>query len=592
LPDRQAAHLALAQATDRELDPDRRAWHLAAAAPGADEAVAAELERSADRARARGGMAAAAAFLQRSVALTSEPARRAGRALAAAQADLQAGAFDSALELLATAAAGPQEELQRAHVELLRGQIAFAASAGSDAPALLLKAARRLESLDLALARETYLDAWAAALFAGRAASTGHVREVSRAALSAPRPPGAPRSSDLLLEGLSVLVIQGRAAAAPLLRRATHAFAEGETTVAEGLRWGWQAAIGALMLWDADGWHAVTARQLQSIRDAGLLVHLPIYLNSLGISATWRGDFAAASGLVAEADAIAEATGTLFARYAAALLASFRGREDEASALIDAEVANASAAGQGVGIQFCQFVSAVLHNGLGDYGKALLEAQRASEETPELYVSAWALPELIEAATRTGNHRQAAKAFKHLSEATNVGETDWGLGLLARSRALLAPDENAERSYRGAIDRLRRTPFRPELARAHLVYGEWLRRAGRRTDARAQLRTAHEQFTSIGMEAFAERARRELSATGETARKRTPEARDELTAQEVQIAELARSGLSNPEIAARLFLSARTVEYHLRKVYAKLAISSRHQLHAALSDLQQAARVA
>jgi len=593
LPDRRAAHLALAEVTDRDRDPDRRAWHLAAAAGGPDEAVAAELERSAGRARARGGLAAAAAFLQRAVALTAEPGPRAGRALAAADASLQAGAFDAALELVATAEAGPLDDLQRAQVSLLSGQVAFAAGAVGEAPALLLQAARQFEPLDGGLARQTYLDAWTAAAFAGRFAQDGNLRDVSRAARSAPSPPDPPAPHDLLLDGLAVLVTDGRAAAAPMLRRVARIFAEDEIATEEGLRWGWVAATGPSVLWDVENSQSILLRQLQSARETGLLVHLLRYVNMLGILATWCGDFAEAASLVAEGHAIAEATGTRFAPHAAVILAGFRGSEAEATRLIEVVTKDARAAGQGVGIKWCQLVSGILYNGLGRYEKALEDARQASEQQPELYVSAWALPEMIEAASRTGQTQVAADALDRLAEATSISQTDWGPGIHARSRALLSDGEDADASYREAIERLGRTRLRPELARAHLLYGEWLRRERRRADACAQLRTAHDMFDAIGMKAFAERARRELRATGETARKRTAVAmNEELTGQEAQIARLARDGLSNPEIGARLFISARTVQYHLGKIFAKLEISSRLQLQRALPDDANAARLA
>ncbi|HTU84643.1 MAG TPA: AAA family ATPase [Solirubrobacteraceae bacterium] len=579
--DRRAAHLALAEVTDREVDPDRRAWHLAAAAIGPDEEVAAELERSAGRAQARGGVAAAAAFLNRSVVLTREPARRTERALVAAQAHLQAGSFDAALRLLATAEAGPMDELRRAQVELLRGQIAFASTAGGEAPELLLKAARRIEPLDIALARETYLDAWGAALFASDLAQGADVREVSRAAIAPPQRKLAPRPSDMLLDGLAVAVTRGGAAAASELRRASSVFAEGEIGMAEGLRWGWLATFAPLMLWDEESWHKLLARQLQAVRDAGLLVHLPNYLHSFGGNLAWRGDFATAASLISEADAAAEATGSRFARYAAVVLAGLRGTEADARAVIDVEVKNASAAGQGLLIQVCQWVSGTLYNGLGRYEEALEEARRCSEAAAPV-ISAWSLPELIEAAARTGKAQLAGEALEQLAQATGAGGTDWGLGVLARSRALISDGDAAHGSYGEAIERLGRTRLRPELARAHLLYGEWLRHEGRRADAREQLRAAHDQFTSIGMEAFAERARKELQATGDTVRLHAVKTRDELTAQERQIAELARDGLSNPDIGARLFLSPRTVEWHLRHVFAKLGIRSRRDLASAL----------
>jgi len=591
-PERRAAHRALAEVTDRDGDPDRRAWHLAAAASGPDEEVAAELERSAGRAQARGGMAAAAAFLRRAAEFTREPALRAERALAAAQASLQAGALDAAAELLAMAVATPLDELQQARAALLRGQIAFASGGGNDAPALLVKAAKQLEPLDAALARQTYLDAWLAAMFAGRFAGAGDLHEVSSAARAAPPPAGAPGPSDLLLDGLAVLVTEGRTEAAPLLRRAARIFAEEEISMTERLRWGFLAVVAAIMVWDEQHWHTIEVRQLRSCREAGLLAQLVIYVNSMAILKTWSGDFGAAAGLVAEAEDIAAATGTRFASFASLWLAGFRGAEAGAVPLIEAVIKDSRATGQGLAVQESQRLSAVLYNGLGRYESAVTHAQQASEQAPELFTAMWVLPELIEAASRTGQTQLAAGALGRLAEATGVAQTDWGQGIYARSRALLSDGEDAETSYREAIDRLSRTPLRPELARAHLLYGEWLRRAGRRTDARVQLHTAHGMFDEIGMEAFAERAGRELLASGETVRKRTAEAHDQLTPQETQIAHLARAGMSNPEIAAQLFLSVRTVEWHLRKVFTKLGIRSRLQLQRALPDSTSAGPLA
>jgi DNA-binding CsgD family transcriptional regulator len=582
LPERRAAHRALAEVTDRERDPGRRAWHLAAAAPGPDEQVAAELEWSAGQAQARGGMAAAAAFLQRSVELTADPHRRSGRALAAAQASLRAGVFDAAAELLTTAAEEPLDELKQARGDLLRGQLAFASSAGSDAPALLVKAAKRLEPLDAALARQAYLDAWGAALFAGRFAGADDLHEVARAAGAAPPPAGLPRASDLLLDGFTALITEGRAKAAPVLRRAARVFAEEEDTAEEDARQGWLASSAAIMVWDEEYWHGVVTRQLQSAREAGLLVHLPLMLQSMAVLAGWRGDFPAAASLIAEAEGIMAATGSGFGRYAAQFLAALTGREAEARRLIEAEGTAARAACQGAGVQWSQWVSAVLCNGLGRYEMALAEARQAAGQAPELHVSAWALPELIEAASRRRQTRLAADALARLAEATGVGQADWGQGIYARCRALLSDGENAEGCYREAIERLSRTSLRPELARAHLLYGEWLRRGDRRSDAREQLRTAHDTFDAIGMEAFAERARRELRAAGETVRRHARDPHGGLTPQEARIARLARSGLSNPEIAARLFLSSRTVQYHLSKVFTKLGISSRRDLRRVL----------
>jgi len=584
--DRQAVHGALAEVTDPVADPDRRAWHRAQAVAGPDEEVAAELEHSAGRAQARGGLAAAAAFLERSVLLTVDPARYAERTLAAAQANLQAGAFDKAVELLASAEAGTLDEFASARVDLLRGQIAFASGLGSDAPPLLLKAAKRLEPLSLELARETYLSAWMAALFAGRFAGAGDLLEVSRAARGL-APTHSARPVDLVLDGLTLLVTDGPTAAAPALRQAASVFASADITAEEELRWGWFAQGAASAVWDDDRWRAMLLRQVQLARDVGALDQLPIDLGALGTDAAWRGDFAAAAALIAETEAVCAATGSRSAPFAAMLLASLRGDQAEAAPLIEATIAEATAGGQGIAVTYAHWAAAILYNGLGRYADALAAAGQASQDTPALFMAMWALPELIEGATRTGHDQLATDALARLTETTQAGQTDFGLGIEVRSRALVSNGEAAEACYREAIDRLGRTQLRPELARAHLLYGEWLRREGRRADARLQLRTAHEMLTAMGAEAFAERARRELLATGETVRRRTPETLNELTAQEASIARLARDGRTNPEIGAQLFLSARTVEWHLRKVFTKLGVSSRRELPGALANLGQ-----
>jgi len=581
--DRQAVHSALAEATDAEAAPDRRAWHRAKAAAGPDEEVAAELERSADRAQARGGLAAAAAFLERSVLLTADPARRAERTLAAARANLQAGAFGAAAELVADAEAGSLDEMQSARADLLRGEIVFASGMGSDAPPLLLKAAKRLEPLDAGLARETYLTAWIAALFAGRLAGAGDLVEVSRAALALPVPADQPHPADLVLAGLATVVTGGPAVAAPTLRRAISAFNDAEMSVAEELRWGWFAQAAASALWDDDAWRTMLARQVQLARDAGALDQLPITLGALGTAVAWTGDFAAAAALVAEADAVCEATGSRAAPFAAMMLASLRGRQAEATPLIEATIAGATAGGQGIAVAYAHWVAAIGHNGLGRYADALGAATQASEDTSTLYIAMWALSELIEAAARSGNGHLGTGALERLADFTRAGGTDFGLGVEARSRALLSEGQTAEGLYREAIDRLGRTKLRPELARAHLLYGEWLRRQKRRADARAQLRIAHDLLAGMGMEAFAERARHELLATGETVRKRTVETVSALSAQEAHIARLAIEGHTNAEIGAQLFLSVRTVEWHLRKIFTKLGIASRRELRDAMS---------
>jgi DNA-binding CsgD family transcriptional regulator len=586
---RRATHLVLAQETDRDADPDRRAWHLAAAAAGPDEDVAGELERSADRAKARGGQAAAAAFLQRAVALSSDPVRRADRALTAAQASLGAGAFDVARRLLTVAEAGPVDETRRARIDLLGAEIVFAQRRGSDAPLLLLEAATKLEPLDVRLARDTYLDAWGAALFAGHLASAGgSLRDVSKAAASAPDPTQGGLPRDTLLDGLALLFTEGAQAAAPALRRAIGMFKSGDASAEEVLRWGWLAARGAIWLWDFDSGLEIPRRAVQLARDSGALEVLAVANNVCGQSAAWGGDFELAVLMVAEVEAVKEATGSRIGPYAAISLVGLRGREAEASALIERVIQGAAASGQGTAVQYAHWANAVLMNGLGRYEEARAAAERATEGTPEFFAATWALCELIEASTRTGHVQEARSALARLGEQTAWTDADWAHGIHACSRALVSEGEIAEHAYREAVSRLGQTRIRPQLARAHLLYGEWLRREHRRVDARAELRAAHKMFADIGMEAFAARASRELISTGEKMRRRVPETRDDLTPQERQIALLARDGHSNPEIGAQLFLSPRTVEWHLRNVFAKLGIRSRHELSRALPSSEQA----
>lgn len=580
--ERHAAHLALAEVIDRDADPDRRAWHLAAAASGPDEAVALELEHSADRARTRGGLAASAAFLDRAVTLTAEPARRAPRAIIAAAANLHAGAFPEAARLLSTAQAGPLDKFQQAQVDRLKGQIAFASTMGGEAPQLLLSAAQRLEELDANLARETYLDAWAAALFAGRTAAGVDLAEVSRAGRSFSAGRGLCAPSACLLDALSRLVIDGPTTAGMRLRGASRAFAEGGHQQTESFRWGWMTTIPATMLWEEENWSAAAAHRVSEARDVGALGQLPLNLTASAVLSVWRGEFGDAEAAIAEAEAVTEATGTHHVPYGASLLAGWRGREPHATALIKSTVHAAMAAGQGIGVQWAEWVSATLLNARGEHDRALVAAQSASDDTPHLCISTWALVELIEAAVRCGEPFPAAEALERLTETTRISENDWGLGIESRCRALIGRGADAEERYRESLERLARTRLRPEFARAHLLYGEWLRRENRRRDARTELRAAHDLFASIGMDSFADRARRELAAAGEKVRLRMTDPTDALTAQERQIAGLAQAGFSNPEIGARLFLSPRTVEWHLRKVFTKLGISSRRELSAVL----------
>ena len=590
--DRRAAHQALAGATDPRADPDRRAWHRAQATPGPDEDVASELERSAGRAQARGGLAAAAAFLERSAVLTLDPERRAERALAAAQAGYQAGAFDATLGLLAAAEAGPPDEFRRAWTDRLRGQIAFSSRSASDAPPLLLKAARQFEPLDPRLARETYLDALAAAISAGRLALGGGIREVAEAARAAPQAPGPARPPDLLLAGQALLVTEGYPAGAPVLRQAVSAFRGPDVSREEELRWLWLACHAAQMVWDYDSWDMLSGRQVTLASDAGALITLPVVFGTRARAHVFAGEFTRAASMVAQAESVTEATGSSLALYGAVALAAFRGQEAQAAQLIQTATDDAERRGEGGALSLMDWAAAVLYNSLGRYEEALAAAQRASEDSPAMQFTSWALVELIEAAVRAAVPECAAGAVQRLSGIARACGTDWVLGAEARSRALVSDGEDAENLYREAIDRLGRIRLRVDLARAHLVYGEWLRRQRRRRDARDQLGRAYQIFDAIGAAAFAERARTELRATGGYARQQTVETPDTLTAQEALIARLAGEGASNSEIAARLFISPATVAYHLRKVFTKLGISSRSQLAPALPAPQGAAPLA
>src|SRR5882757_6459933 len=497
---RREAHHALAEATDAQRDPDRRAWHFAQAAPGPDEQVASELERCAQCAQARGGLAAAAAFLERSAALTLEPGRRAGRALAAARVMAQSGAFDAALRLLATAEAGPLDALQHAWAELLRGQIAFASSSGSEAPPLLLKAAKSFEPLDVGLARQTYLEVLAAGLYGGRFLSGTVLWEAATAARATPAARRPPSGTDLLLDGLALLVTEGYSASAPPLKRAVSAFCSEDISADEALRWLWAVCSTAVRLWDDRSWDRLLSRYVRLARDTGALGVLPVALNHRAGLHVFQGDFAAAAALVDEAAAVTDATASQLPPYSAVILAAYRCREREFMDLVEACTDEASRQGDGRGPALLDWVRAVFYNSVGRYRDALWAGQRASEDPLDLVFSMWGRVELIEATARSGAPEQAADALERLSQATDAIGGDWALGIQAYARALLSDGDPAHRLYREAIERLGRTSIRTSLARAHLVYGEWLRRQQRRSDAREQLRTAHQMYTAMGAE--------------------------------------------------------------------------------------------
>ncbi len=576
--DRRDVHRALAGATDAGIDPDRRAWHLAQAAWHPDDDLATDLEVSADRAQARGGIAAAAAFLERAAELTVDSKHRADRVLAAAEAKRQAGALEAALELAATAERSALDDQQRAKVEVLRARVSFTSERGGEAPGLFLAAAQHLEIHDPRRAREIYLDGITAALFAGKLASSGNARDVAKAVLAAPHPPGPSRASDLLLQGLALFVAEGPVVATTVFQRALKAFRSDTVGTEERLRWSWLAGRSAALIWDYDAWDACTRDQVVAARAAGALTVLPLTLSETAGVQLFAGRLSEAESLFEQADAVADATGARTARYAAVLVAAFRGCEREARPLIDAAAKDFAARGEGMGVNLTGFADAALYNGLARYDEAYVAAENALEDPYELWFWPWVPVELIEAASRTGRTAAATAAFERLSESTGASGTAWAAAVEDRCRALLSKGAVAEKLYRSAIDRLLPTALRLDLARTHLLYGEWLRRENRPADAREELRTAHRLFTDFGSESYSERARIELRATGERARKGLFDSSERLTPQEARVTQLVAQGGTNAEIAAQMFVSLSTVEYHLHKVFRKLGIRSRTQL--------------
>ncbi|MFF7888779.1 AAA family ATPase [Streptomyces sp. NPDC020794] len=583
---RQQVHRALADATDPDVDPDRRAWHLANAAAGSDETVAAELERSAGRAQARGGVAAAAAFLERAAELTPDPAVRGARALAAARAVHQAGGYDTARELLDAASLSPMNEHQLAQVELLRGQIVFASQSASSALPMLVRAAQRLEPLDAGLAQQTYREALNAALTIDRLPSGVQLQDIARAALAAPPGP-SPERNDLLLRGLAVMTVDGYRAGAPMVLRALGALCTEEVSREEGLGWFPLAARMAFNVWDFDSNTVLSMRLVELAREMGALSVLPSALLHLVSNRVLAGELDHADTLIAEAQAIGEATGSRYlAHYVSLVTEPWKGREAQILKAIDAMTRDADLhqGGPGNTLSASEWAKAVLYNGLGRYEEACAAAERGAQNLQELGLAIRSMVELVEAAARSGRPARAAEAAHQLADMAQASGTDWALGTSAMVRAQVNEGPTAEALYQEAIERLGRTDVQITNARSHLLYGEWLRRENRRVDAREQLGIAYEALSRIGVEGFAERAWHELRATGATAPKRTAVSRTALTAQEAQIARLADGGMTNPEIGAQLFISPHTVEWHLRKVYAKLGVASRKHLGAALRE--------
>ncbi|MFI1358424.1 AAA family ATPase [Streptomyces sp. NPDC020898] len=577
------AHRALAEATDPQQDPDRRAWHRALAATGPDEDVAEELEGSADRALARGGLTATAAFLEHAAILTPDPARRAQRMLTAACAKLDADAPLDALRLLEVAEAGPADALRTAQAEHLRGRIALEQQRMPEAARILLGAARLREPFDPALTREIYLEALVSAVMGDALDGANSFSAVVEAARNAPAAPEPPRAVDVLLDAWLARATKGYAVAGPMLAEALRMISGPDGDAGRRLVSGRAAVVLAMELWDAEASFTIATLQDRVARGTGALGQLRVALNVLGLGQVLAGEFASAREVIAEYCILTEATGNPYFPFPEMMLMAWRGQETRVREL--AEVSRRAVPDQGNGavMPFVGCMNAILHNGLGRHGEALVAARKVFEQDP-CGLGPFVVPELAEAAARTGDRGTVDHVLEWLSERTRTAPTDWSRGIEARLRAFLAQGSDAEGFYQESIELLGRTRIRVELARAHLLYGEWLRREKRRADAREQLSTAHDMLAAMGADAYANRARRELLATGATARKRTDDSRKELTPQEAQITRLARAGLSNAEIGARLFISARTVQYHLRKVFLKLGISARGQLDAVLPD--------
>ena len=576
--DRRRVHGALAAATNPDADPDRRAWHLGQSVLETDEDAAAELMRSAGRARSRGGLGAAGVFMEQASKLTPDPATRAARALEAAQARHEAGGSAVASELLAVAAAGPLDELQRARLQLLRAQIAFHLARGGEGQIMLLDAARGLARLDPALSRETYLRALEAAMVTGSFRSGSGVPAATEAARAAPAPAGSPRPLDLLLDGLISLFTHGYAAGVPGLRRALAAFAD-DAGAADPMdttgrcRWGWLASRSAMAIFDDELFHTLSIRHIKLTREAGALATLPLALLGRSTLLVLSGELARSTELTALA-APSQAVPVLHARL---VNYAWRGRPEETAEIHAAILQRAAGDAHGTEDSLAQYAMAVLHNGLGNYDAAFTAAELAYE-SEALRFNNLAQVELIEAAYRSGQPEGAAHATEEFVARALASGTPWGLGLAARSRALTSTGPEAEDYYREAISQLGQCRIAAYLARTHLVYGEWLRRGGRRQDAREQLRTAHGMLLDMGADAFANRAARELRATGEHPRKRSVQPTDSLTAHELHIARQVATGSTSREVATQLFLSPRTIDAHLRSIFRKLGINSRRQL--------------
>jgi DNA-binding CsgD family transcriptional regulator len=592
--DRRRVHAAYAAVIARDVDPDAHAWHLAAATIGPDADVAAELEEGALRARRRGGYAADAALLARSAELTPDPNERTRRLLTAAQLHHVAGAPRVARTLLEEARPQLQDPVLLAEATRLRAALdSYAIPA--KIPAVLLRAARTLEPHDVRLARDAYAEALQACMVSGELTLATSPMEVAQAALAAPPSPEAePTTRDLILEGFARLIAVGYGEAAPYLRRVVDRIRRDDSSQARFAHWSALGGMAATELWDEEANRAMLLRLEASERDRGALDSLRITLGGLGHAEMWTGRFAAAEARHTEATDIAVALGATPFQWELLKveLYAWQGREDETRSIATIMSSNAvEVAGAGVVRNLALVALTILELGLGAYASAHASSWQVFERDlpPQ---GTRILPDVIEAAARSGERERAELALDRLRSRALVSATPWAQGVLARSEALLATEDLAEERYRDAIAHLDQTRVKTDLARAHLVYGEWLRRQNRRLDARTELRAAHDAFVEMGAALFAERARHELTATGARTHLRSVETTDVLTPQEAQIAALAATGATKSEIAAKLFLSSSTIDYHLRKVYRKLGVASRRELRRVRPDLLEGSPVA
>ncbi len=583
--ERRRAHAALASNITGSAADDYRAWHRAHAADAPDAEIADELARLAERARARGGVAASASFLELAADLTPDSAVAASRALAAAMAKLDAGMPDPAAHLVSKVQDATKDELLVARCELIRAKLAFAASRGVDAPPLLLAAAKRMELLDPLESRKAYLGAMLAAILVGRMSTERHnsAPTVAEAARHAPPAPCPPRAIDLMLDGLVVRLTTGHAAAAALLQGAIHAYRREWDAGAVDPRWHDLTARVCLDLFDQDAYNYLVAREVEELRAAGALTMLPVALVTHAAICVTAGRFEQAAALIEESGAIITATGAPLRAAIQTYLAAYRGQEQLCREGVQATIDGAASRGEGYDVSVAMYAQAILHNGFGNY-RGAFDAAASGVRYDDLGMCGYLLAELVEAASRCDERDVATEALERLLERTSASRTDTALGIAARSTALVSDGPTADAAYRDAITHLQHSPAVVYLARTHLVYGEWLRREKRRADARAQLRIAHDMFTQMGADGFTRRAHRELSATGEAVHTRATTVTADLTTQESHIARLARDGYTNIEIAGQLFISPRTVEWHLRKIFAKLGVTSRRGLRTAMLD--------